>query len=281
MSVPVTPAEDDARFGRSVAQGRAPKPPRRLSSTERRRLVEAKRRHAEAEKPPTVHVGETADGKPVLGLPHRDQAGWMALACEAFGTASTAFVAAETQRLAKALVPAYGRAPTDTEMNSALALIAGIAPRNEAEACLAIQMAAVHAGTMTLMASVARMSPHSSAYEMTARLANRFARTYATQIEALGKLRRTASTQVIRVERVLVAAENAVVGTINPAGQGGQIIHGGQCGGASDEGAGQPAQCTALRSEDQVRSALPAPGGEGEAALQNSWRGEGDWCATG
>ena len=99
-----------------------------------------------AAKPPVteLRLGQDIHGRPVLGLPHTDQAGWQAQIKAAFGTVSGAFVDAEISRLLTALRASRDDLPLETKINAALAVIEGIGPRNEVEAMLAVQMAVTH-----------------------------------------------------------------------------------------------------------------------------------------
>ena len=99
----------------------------------------------------------------------------------------------------------------------------GIEPRDEIEAMLAAQMAAVHMATMTFARRLAHVEnlPQQDAAE---RAFNKLARTFTTQMEALKRYRSTGQ-QTVRVERVTVeAGGQAVVGAVNvpPAGGGGR-----------------------------------------------------------
>jgi hypothetical protein len=91
--------------------------------------------------------------------------------------------------------------PNETQLNAALAFVAGIKPRNEAEAALAAQMVAVHWMQMGLSRQALRygqVDPNSAG------VAGKLARTYALQLDTLAKLRGSRSSrQTIKVSKEL------------------------------------------------------------------------------
>jgi hypothetical protein len=103
--------------------------------------------------------------------------------------------------------------------NFALSVIRGIEPRDQLEAMLGAQMAAVHMATMMMARRLNHVEtiPQQDAAE---RALNKLARTFATQMEAL-KRYRTGGTQKVTVEHVTVnAGGQAIVGTV-AHGEGG------------------------------------------------------------
>lgn len=101
-----------------------------------------------------------------------------------------------------------------------LSVVDGIEPRDEVEAMLAVQMAAVHLATMTFARRLAHVEnlPQQEGAE---RAFNKLARTFTTQIEAL-KRYRSDGKQTVRVERVTVeAGGQAVVGAVSVRSPGG------------------------------------------------------------
>jgi hypothetical protein len=92
--------------------------------------------------------------------------------------------------------------PNETELNAALAFVAGIKPRNEAEAALAAQMVVVHWMQMRLSRQAMR---YGSVDVNTAAVAGKMARTYTMQLDALAKIRgkQSSSRQTIKVRKEL------------------------------------------------------------------------------
>src|SRR3954470_18629517 len=141
-----------------------------------------------------------------------------------------------------------GRTIDEQGLNFMLSVIAGLEPRDEIEAMLGAQMAAVHMATMIFarrLAHVANVVQQDSAE----RAFNKLARTFAAQMEAL-KRYRTGGEQKVTVQHVTVnEGGQAVVGNVSAApGRGG----------GEPKGGGQPhAQALAYASEPALRSQDP------------------------
>jgi hypothetical protein len=104
-------------------------------------------------------------------------------------------------------------------LNSMMAMIKGIEPRDQMEAMLAAQMAAVHMATMTLARRLAqadiiqKQDSASTAF-------NKLARTFAAQMEALKRYRSTGE-QTVTVQHVQVnEGGQAIVGNVTPGAVG-------------------------------------------------------------
>ena len=194
FDVPVTAAADDADM---------PVEPGPLTHS---RMAAAKRRAASRPSPTEIRVRTNGLGKPHVTVPCSDAEGWMALAAQAFGTVSSAFVEAEIQRLMEALCSSCDEIGLETKMNAAIAVIESLQPQNETEAMLAIEMAVTHAVAMGLLGRVSRTGEHLMIEHLPVygNIAAKFLRAYTGQMEALAKLRRSV-VQVTRVERVTVS----------------------------------------------------------------------------
>jgi hypothetical protein len=104
-------------------------------------------------------------------------------------------------------------------LNFLLSVVKGVKPRDQVEALLAAQMAAVHAATMTFAFRLGRTEtiPQQDSAE---RAFNKLARTFAAQVEAL-KRYRSRGDQTVRVEHVTVnEGGQAIVGNVNHGGRG-------------------------------------------------------------
>ena len=136
----------------------------------------------------------------------------------ALGTASLPFMNGLLNQITN--VASQGSEPDEASINFMLSVVDGIEPRDEIEAMLASQMAAVHLATMTFARRLAHVQniPQQDAAE---RAFNKLARTFTTQVEAL-KRYRSDGKQTVRVERVTVeAGGQAVVGAVSlPRGRG-------------------------------------------------------------
>lgn len=115
--------------------------------------------------------------------------------------------------------------PDSEGINFVLGVIKGIQPRDQIEAMLGMQMAAIHLasvdrGRRMLVCDDGRRHEYEKAF-------NRLARTFTAQMEALKKYR-SDGKQTVRVERVNVeAGGQAVVGDVHHSGEGGASKNGG------------------------------------------------------
>jgi hypothetical protein len=141
----------------------------------------------------------------------------------AFGTASLPFMQGLLGQITN--VASQGQQPDEANINFVLAVVNGIEPRDEVEAMLGAQMAAVHMATMTFARRLAHVEniPQQDAAE---RALNKLGRTFTTQMEALKRYRSTGQ-QTVRVERVSVeAGGQAIVGSVTTSSAGGGGDHG-------------------------------------------------------
>ncbi len=102
-------------------------------------------------------------------------------------------------------------------VNSAVAMLHAIAPQNELEAMLAVQMVASnHLALMSM-----RRTIHNQGDVRTANgnLANKFARTFTAQLEALNRHRR-GGKQIVEHVHVNAGGQAVIAGTVN-TGKGG------------------------------------------------------------
>jgi hypothetical protein len=137
---------------------------------------------------------------------------WEALKT-ALGTCSNAFVTASLVQLQAAARLPDGPV-SETAMNAALALIEGVAPQNEVEGSLAVQMAATHSASMAVLARIG--SAHSGHRLLTAysNAASKLLRAYTAQIDALRRLR-GGGAQHIRVEHIHLNDDaKAIIGSV-------------------------------------------------------------------
>lgn len=106
---------------------------------------------------------------------------------------------------------------TEENVNFVVSVVAAVAPRDELEAMLAVQMAAIHNATIATARRLAHVETLPQ-FEAQERALNKLARTYATQLEAL-KRYRTGGQQKVVVEHVTVnAGGQAIVGAVSHPG---------------------------------------------------------------
>jgi len=165
--------------------------------------------------PPAPRMKVLNDGKvPELSPDHPDRPLAQALLMEALGTVSFDFVHGLLSQLANAGL--QGREIDEAGLNFMLSVIKGIKPKDQLEAMVAAQMAAVHTATMTF----ARRLNHVETVQQqdsAERALNKLARTFAMQMEAL-KRYRTGGEQKVTVQHVSVnEGGQAIVGNVNQA----------------------------------------------------------------
>ena len=197
---------------KQVAKPYEPKP-------EERAAVEAfLARRKERRPAPRMKVTEKK-GVSEISTDHPEPALGQSLLMEALGTAELDFFKGLLRQLADA--GRQGRAVDERGLNFMLAMVKGVEPKDQVEAMLAAQMAAVHMATMTFARRLAHVEtlPQQDSAE---RAFNKLARTFTAQVEAL-KRYRTGGEQRMFVEHVHVhQGGQAIVGTVNQGGRGDQ-----------------------------------------------------------
>ena len=164
----------------------------------------------ESRRAPRLKVSKSGD-RPTITPAHPDEIiGW-ALLMDALGTTDMDFFNGLVDQLARAT--ADGAEVNEKGINFMLSIIKDIEPRDQLEAMLAAQIAAVHIAAMTVgrrLANVENIAQHDSAE----RAFNKLARTYVAQIEAL-KRYRTGGEQKVTVQHVTVGeGGQAIVGNV-------------------------------------------------------------------
>jgi hypothetical protein len=138
---------------------------------------------------------------------------WWAHLKKALGTASSDFVNASLLELQVAAQLPFGGI-SEVGMNAALALIEGVAPRNEIEGAIAVQMACTHAAAMSVLARFRGGGGTEQRVAALASAAARLLRAYSVQVETLRRLRH-GGDQHVRVEHVHVnEGGQAVIGNV-------------------------------------------------------------------
>jgi hypothetical protein len=140
-----------------------------------------------------------------------------ALVAEAIGTADFDFLVGFLTQLANA--SSTGGTVDEKSLNFMFAVVEDIEPRDQIEAMLAAQIAAVHMATMTFARRLNHVDnlPQQDSAE---RAFNKLARTFAAQVEAL-KRYRTGGAQKVTVEHVHVhEGGQAIVGSVEHPGGG-------------------------------------------------------------
>lgn len=163
---------------------------------------EAIQRHQKRTASPALKI-TVADGHWWFDSPfaEQDQDHWVALMFEAFGTRSQATFRTFMTQLTELCTTDWNDAgeawhPSEEELVAAVQIVRAAKPRNEAEACLAAQMVAVHVMQMKMSAQALRnLEPRTCA------IAGKLARTFAMQLETMAKLRGKGCRQTITVRK--------------------------------------------------------------------------------
>jgi len=198
---------------RKIASGKAPV--KRYEPTPREQAVLEKLADHFREFPSLKT--EQKGGTSQISYDHPDQGVGQAMLMEAIGTKEPDFIFPFISQLVNA--GSQGPNVDVKGLNFMLSVVKGVEPKDQMEAMLAAQMAAVHMATMTFARRLAHVDniPQQDSAE---RAFNKLARTYTTQMEAL-KRYRTGGQQKVTVEHV---TENeggqAIVGNVETGGRG-------------------------------------------------------------
>ena len=160
---------------------------------------------------PKIKVGRDPKVGFKISMDHPDPPFGGSLLCHALATTSLDFTSGILTQISNAV--SKGPNPDQDAINFALAVVAGVKPRDEVETMLAAQMAAIHTATMTFARRLAHVEniPQQDSAE---RALNKLTRTFAMQMEAL-KRYRTGGEQKVTVHHVTVnEGGQAIVGTV-------------------------------------------------------------------
>lgn len=202
------------------------------------------------------------DGRLTIDPAHPNLACNVALLADMLGTGDTYFADGVLYQLAN--ITANGQELSSIDLNTVVAFVRGIGPRDPTEALLATQMAAIHNATMIAarrLKGVETIDQQDSASNML----NKLARTFAAQIEAL-KRYRSSGEQSIRVQHVTVnEGGKAIVGNVKTGGGVGQKRehqpH--ELGSGTSPSKTDAGSAALLGKVEAFEATLPSPGGEG------------------
>lgn len=136
---------------------------------------------------------------------------------KAFGSSDDDFIDGFMHQLIN--VGSQGKAVDEKGTAFVASIVKGIEPKDQIEAMLAAQMAAVHNATMTFARRLAHVD-NIAQQDSAERAFNKLARTFAAQVEAL-KRYRTGGQQNVTVKHVTVnEGGQAIVGNVAHGGQG-------------------------------------------------------------
>lgn len=251
-----------------------PAPKREPTARERRAIEAAKAAQAARPARAEVVLDAVKDNTVKLSLPHTDRGGAQALIYEALGTASHGFADNSLMALINSVTPKAADLGQQ-HYDAGLALMGAIAPANELETAIGLQIVATHyaALDMTQRARLNAGEYVNSAAAYT-NMAAKFSRTMAAHLEALAKLR-NGGTQTHEVRYVYVNGPAAFGPGATAAAYGG----GGGGAGNLDQshaplaiGSDGGEACPPMWSQDPERYALSGAGGDGSETLQDARR---------
>ena len=184
-----------------------------------RAILEAQQRRRAA-KPSHSRIKVDEEGNTHrLGPDHPDAKIGTVRLMEAIGTGSFEFLDGLLSQLANA--GSQGPKPDQRGINFMLSVVEGIAPKDEVEAMLATQMAAVHMASMTFARRLLMWTTSPSRTAPSA-LSTSLTRTFTAQVDAL-KRYRSGGEQKVTVEHVHVhAGGQAIVGSVEQKASAGQ-----------------------------------------------------------
>jgi hypothetical protein len=149
-----------------------------------------------------------------IRVDHPDEVVGQLLVMDALASADEDFVKGILRQLANA--SERGQDINEDELNFMLSVIKGIEPRDQLEAMLAAQMAAVHGASMTFARRLAHVDDILQ-QDSAERAFNKLTRTFAMQMEAL-KRYRSGAEQKVTLQHVSVAeGGQAIVGNVTQA----------------------------------------------------------------
>jgi hypothetical protein len=183
--------------------------PKKLPTPEELAVLRDHFRRKAAETAPRVKVNAAT-----ISPDHPNEAIGSILLAEALGTTDHDFLAGLLQQLASANL--QGGKVDERALNFRLSVVKGIKPKDQVEAMLAAQMAAVHEAMMRFTERLAQANTLAE-QDSAERTVNKLARTYVTQMEAL-KRYRTGGEQNVTVQHVSVSeGGQAIVGNVTQA----------------------------------------------------------------
>jgi hypothetical protein len=171
----------------------------------------------------TLPQGPGKAARPMCGA-GPDQELWLAKIAHALGTDDPNLIAHLIHQMAGCLWKA--EADLERSVNLLVATVAGIAPRDQLEALLAVQMAATHNAALELLRRALLPEQTADGVNLGVHRATQLLRTFTAQVEALSRYR-GGGRQTVRVEHVHVnpggqAIVGAVQHTPSQVGEGGR-----------------------------------------------------------
>jgi hypothetical protein len=159
------------------------------------------------------------------------------------------------------------------ELDTVIAIVSGQQPKDELEAMTICQMAVTHALTMRSLGNLNR-SNEIEQQDSNALTVARLTKAFASQVDALAKLRRGGAQRVV-VEHVHIhAGGQAIVGAVTHTGGPRALIENqGQPHATIDAGPIVASDGQEMRSQNPDRETVPVSSGQGSETLPYARRG--------
>ena len=264
---------------RKPAPAKTSDPKRKPNAQEQAAIARARDYCLSRTQPIAYEIKKIEGNNVTVEVPHSDHGGFEVLQRATFGTVSPEFAARTAGEVGNIMRSASKPMPEPEQINAGVAAVAGIGPRDEAEAMLAVQMLGTHSVAMEML-SKAKHTTSTDQLERFGTLATKLLRTYTTQLEALAKIRR-GGTQKVTVEHVHVySGGQAIVGNVageqGPRG-GDRIKNGAQAHAPALTGPAALALQAdpSLLCPDAGRDPVHVAGREGEEAVPDARRRQG------
>ena len=196
-----------------------PAVPYESTPAEKRALASYEKRKAVVPPTPAIvcnisEAGEDGKLEAKLKVDHPDTTAGYQMISDAIGSGDMTFTLGLLLDASMVATNSDGT-PKIERVNYALSIVKGIKPRDQVEAMLAMQMAAIHMAA-TATAGYLGASKSVKNIDLHERGLNKLTRTFTTQMEALKRYRSKGGNQRIVVERVNVSeGGQAIVGNVD------------------------------------------------------------------
>ncbi|CAA7620408.1 conserved hypothetical protein [Candidatus Terasakiella magnetica] len=177
---------------------------------------------------PRLVIEQTKPGVVRTSADHPNHEVWQAAMCDTFGTSDFLMANEMLSQVMNAVHHKGASAPVNqAELNAALAMIHGIAPRDATEAMLAVQMVAAHHAALECLRRSMEMGPSQiDFFQKFSNTATKVLRIFPSQMEALKRYRSKGEQRVVvQHQHVNVKAEQAAVQVNAPASIRGEGIN--------------------------------------------------------
>ena len=201
-----------------------PSIPYEPTPAEKRAVASYEKRKAVVPPTPAIvcnisEAGEDGKREAKIKVDHPDTAAGYQMISDALGSGDMTFTYGMLLD-ASGIAAQPDGTPNVERVNYALSIVKGIKPRDQVEAMLAMQMAAIHMAA-TATAGYLGASKSAKNIDLHERSLNKLSRTFTTQMEALKRYRSKGGNQRIVVERVNVSdGGQAIVGNVPAANRG-------------------------------------------------------------